>query len=594
MKKETKKIALIAVGMVFLLYLLVAIFHPMIYMTNDDTSIQNLLSGNTTGEPFITHQFINVILGILISSLYKIFPQVQWWYWYSQVLMVMGILLLHFVILKIGHEKKIRLPMSMILLVALDMAFLKYPIANVAFTVVPAILGVGLIASIFFLETCTNKKVHKIIWGVVAIGYILVVMHRDSSAIVLLCYILLAILHYIVVKRGVNRKTLLQFAIIAAAFLGVTFCFMKLNSYANERINGKDFVEYNKARISWTDYPKDSYWDNPELYEKAGWTEEVYCIAVSWGFLPSEITAESFSYIAENSKVKEVGTEKHENIWELAVSDFRCGIILLAWIVSAVYVFIYLMFLRNKRADLFWLFNNLGSTCLLLYLSLKGRMPYRAIYVVVFPAAVYNLLLLYSEGTKLKRGNKPFAVMGMLLAVGIGILSAKAYYEPEKEADIENAINKGRSVEEYAISNTENIYVNTIGVYQCLSPWAIYPDVRPANLISWGGSTFNSAAFKKHLEYLGLTSLSGETFKEDNVYFLGSTDITNPEEIPGWSTVGFLLRYLKDKHGAVGCVIKDKIERGNVYVYQFIFEDSENIPEQYYDVVNYEFVKYER
>ena len=32
----------------------------MTYMTNDDASIQSLLSGNRTGTPFITHQFIHI------------------------------------------------------------------------------------------------------------------------------------------------------------------------------------------------------------------------------------------------------------------------------------------------------------------------------------------------------------------------------------------------------------------------------------------------------------------------------------------------------------------------------------------------------
>ena len=75
--KKNRKESMIALGLTGLLYLFTAIALPMGYMTNDDHGIQNALSGFTTGTPYPYHQFINCILGYLLSFFYRMLPQIQ-------------------------------------------------------------------------------------------------------------------------------------------------------------------------------------------------------------------------------------------------------------------------------------------------------------------------------------------------------------------------------------------------------------------------------------------------------------------------------------------------------------------------------------
>ena len=63
----------------------------MLYMTNDDTGIQNYLNGFTSGINDPNHQFISIFLGYPLSILYRLFPTIQWWFAYSQGLMLIGI-----------------------------------------------------------------------------------------------------------------------------------------------------------------------------------------------------------------------------------------------------------------------------------------------------------------------------------------------------------------------------------------------------------------------------------------------------------------------------------------------------------------------
>ena len=87
-KKIYFKYFSISIFIIILCYIIMYKNTTMTYMTNDDASIQSLLSGNRTGTPFITHQFIHIFLGKLISSLYIFFPSVQWWYIYSHTIII--------------------------------------------------------------------------------------------------------------------------------------------------------------------------------------------------------------------------------------------------------------------------------------------------------------------------------------------------------------------------------------------------------------------------------------------------------------------------------------------------------------------------
>ena len=100
-----RKCIIWAAFFVIVCYLIMVFSSNMVYLTNDDGGIQNLLAGYSTGEPDAAHRFINIIIGCFISFFYKIMPGIQWWYVYSQFLVMIGLFLLHFSFFKISFRK---------------------------------------------------------------------------------------------------------------------------------------------------------------------------------------------------------------------------------------------------------------------------------------------------------------------------------------------------------------------------------------------------------------------------------------------------------------------------------------------------------
>lgn len=589
---SNRRILAFSVVIVALCYAVMCVSSKMVYLTNDDAGIQNLLAGNVTGQPYITHQFINVILGVLISSLYKIFPGIQWWYWYSQLLIVTGMLLIHFVILKLGLKRGRNRTLTILMLSFIDLAFLLYPIANVAFTMVPAILGTGLAAAIFLLEDIKNKRLVKSILVFVFCGYVLVLIHRTTTGLALLCYILLAMLWYLSDKDKFNKKTLMQFVLACMVFLGLTGCIVKVNSVVSERLNGSEFIGYNAARAGWTDYPKDSYYDNPELYEAAGWSEEVYLMASNWGFIAEEIDTESFLYISRNSMTESDAIETSKTLMKSVYADEKCLVLFFAWGCSIIFAIIVFFMAYDLKYIIFICFNNIGTILLLLYQFIIGRMLYRSIFVVLFPAFMINVLLMLKCNAKPRKANKIFMLFIILSTFCIGGFALGSYFDKDRKEFVSSMEKQCKTIEEFGIANQNNIYILNVGAYNCISPWTLYTDIRPANLISWGGSSYNSDNYKKRLEYNGLSSLSGDTFKQDNVYFLCNQDVT--EDLDDTSVLSFFLRYLKNEYGAIGFVLEEDIEGANAYVYHFVFPENMDNYESYYDIADGVLVEYEK
>ncbi len=126
----------------------------MLYMTNDDAGIQNLLNGFTTGINDPAHQFINIILGYPLTLLYKVIPTIQWWYIYSQFLMLIGTFLVNYAMIRVGgsnlfsmhrNTHKILIAFKGILLsgtvLLFNISFSVPAISSTSFTVVPALYG---------------------------------------------------------------------------------------------------------------------------------------------------------------------------------------------------------------------------------------------------------------------------------------------------------------------------------------------------------------------------------------------------------------------------------------------------------------------
>lgn len=536
------------------------------YLTNDDGSIQNLLNGSVTGEPYITHQFINIMLGAFISFLYKIIPGIQWWYWYSQALSVAGIFLMHFCILKVCKTKQLDIRLPILIIFVLDTGFLIYPVANVSFTIVPAIFGAGLTALLLTMGKFTDIKWRRLSIAAVIIGYVLVLIHRKSSGLAIFCYILLGVLYYLTEKTADKKQLLKKYAGICIFFIVLTAVISGFNSFMTAKINGTDFVQYNSARIRFMDYPKDAYEDNPALYEEAGWSENVYVMARNWGFMDDSITTDSFRYIAENSNASVSMAETLKSF----LSDAHCQAILLLWGGCGVAALFFVLRSFDRRLFLLWGANNLGTILLLLYQLINGRMIYRSGIVVLLPAFLINTLILLEQYSLDEKEKPVFQILAAAALLVCGNVAFDYTFDSARNEYMKSAWAKSEAIEEYVIANDDCIYICTAAVYNNINPWRIYTETRPTNLIPWGGSSYHSDSYEKRLALNGIEVLDGRVFERNEVYFLTSENMLEPNV---GTVFECFYQHLCDKYGAKGFELADSIG-DYAFVYRFVFEED--------------------
>ena len=101
------------VALLILYYYCITRCH-MQFLSNDDASIHSILSGEYSGAPYPLHQYINCILSLVISGMYKAIPGVRWWYFYSHALMLIGSWLIGYSICKASLEKGITIVLAFI------------------------------------------------------------------------------------------------------------------------------------------------------------------------------------------------------------------------------------------------------------------------------------------------------------------------------------------------------------------------------------------------------------------------------------------------------------------------------------------------
>lgn len=571
-------------------FLIAALSSTLSYMTNDDAGIQSLLSGNVTGEPYITHQFINIILGAFISFLYKLLPQIQWWYVYSLLLLAAGIFMLHFCIIKICKDKKISLKTAILVIAVVDISFMVYSIANVSFTTVPAVLGTGLVALLFASDNVKNKRTLKWIGCIVVIGYVLLLIHRSASAYALICYILLGVLWNFTGRYKVDRKLVVRFGTVCMFFVLLTGCITGLNKIADEKINGTEFIQYNAARARYKDYGHDSYAENPELYEEAGWSEELYSLVERWYFMDDAVTTENFNYLSENSKVKSSITASSKAALMTALKDTDCQAIICLWIVSIFFVILSVTICFNVRKLYFICMNNMGSILLLVYQLLKGRMLYRSLFVVLLPAVVINCILIINHYRMKTKEDRIFKILLFLGLLCCSSLVLDYTFDPIENANKEKIMEKSRKTEEYVLAHPDNTYIYAPSVYNNISPWSVYTGKGLSNMIPWGGSAYHSDNYNRRLELNSIDDLSGEVVKRDNVYLLFNENIMGEQPADKAVLPVCFYLYLQENFDAKGFVMEEDIEQ-MVYVYRFVFDDNLEDFKTYYTIEQGKIVK---
>lgn len=555
---------------------------PMTYMTNDDSGIQAALNGSVTGKPYPYHQFINCFLGYMLCFLYQLLPSIEWWYVWSLLCIGLGICLIHWSFFK-EASKKVD---AVILIIIFAALFWIYIISNVAFTVVPCVLALGVIC-IFFVG---NE--HKWDWKIVLICSIALVIaswHRFSTIEAMLCYFLGGLLYYVIQSTNLTWKKKISYYLVTVVGVVsiILLTYLSSNLIKNHQ-NSDYFNEYNKARIAYMDYAKINYADMPEVFLKYDWDEDLTNMVGAWCFLDERFNPETINGILQDSDdVILAESEKTEflnvlnTLMELIKTNRYAKMIAgLALLLILGEVLIILWGVGKSWNNIFYLGNMLGSFVLLIYLSTKGRLPLRAYLVILLPMTCIGLLLLLKIKSAIEEKSKKIfwyvsSILGIAIAVGGMMLNYDSLTVQSKKYNLLQS----SEIIDYASERQDNIYIYSFDGYSSLNP----QKRKTTNLLSWGGSTFHSDMFYRSLECLGLDFLDMNVFKRENVYLLTGY----PEDGKVSASAKLLFDNLID-YGAVSVEMVDKIANIDG-VYQYYFDEKLDNYTGFYSIGDYNF-----
>lgn len=573
-----------SVAIVTFCYFYVIVFGKMSYHTNDDLSIARYISRFVFGEVWWISPWVSVILSYPLGILSALFPQMPWWFIASHIFTLFGMLTVHYVMLRMGQIKSLPLWQVLIALGIFDSIFNLTCIEEIAFTIVPLVLGSGLIALTFFYPYVTPAQQKKIIVAIV-IGTIIAVSHRRQSGIIMIAFLLIAIAAVLSKEYGfLSWKMLIRFLISAVVLGSVIVSITFLNRYVNRIAQGEEWSEFSPARSAFIDYDNDAYENNPELYEAVGWDADTYNFAANWVFLSDEITTESLRYITSNSQLNHSNRSMIENfksgVIKLISSD-RIMIPLLNAILICFACLYFILRKNNRNSLLYILLTGLGCGTILAYLILiSTRVLFRTVFIIIYPTVVIAMLLAIESYQKEECRLHRYIWRG-LLVVAIVIYGAsmrnltlammdrcdyKAYEESLQIA-----------MYQYQNANADKTFITqgSAGTSYLLPAEPI------SNANGMGGSMWKSNYIKHFQEVNDIDVFNWTVFEKDQVYYLGMLDEDTARYVD----------FLQREYACMGIAILEDVKDHPFYCMKMVYENNVDDFNTYLHVKNGEFIE---
>ncbi len=268
---------IIALLSTLILFLIIGLVSPKVFFINDDENIMYTLAGYyTNGVPF-DHSFLNYVLAGFLRLLYTLVPIVPWYGIFHVFVLFCSVVIIQKVILKEGYYRNWNWHKSLIIGTSFFLMFLIYPTILMQFTTTAAFAGTASVILILGKKFDKDSKLELIFDSVLSIIFLLLCfMHRKNTGYVILCFyggtVLFQYLKilFLCVQKEYIKKAILKLSIQVFVSLAALFCVISINAVKRNTDGWNYFYNYDNARFKMTDYPHDSYEENPELYESLG------------------------------------------------------------------------------------------------------------------------------------------------------------------------------------------------------------------------------------------------------------------------------------------------------------------------------------
>ena len=383
---------------------------PPMFCLNDDSKMQLILSGGSTGSPSGHAVFINIVLGELIAGLFRVVPSIPWWFVWQEACVLASVYLwcLSWGYAFCGNNEP--LSVRRVALVGLMATLSSVGAFLYAFSLTSFTLTAGTLAASAVLLQCMRGRAEELRrrrrYGVYLVLMIVAAYcTRPSAAKATLPFaVLLFVPGVVAALRNDDRKAhLLVLAHSAAPFaLGVLLALAcnVANNVAYGTPEWQQFLATNAARHKYMDAPHDSFEENPELYRSQGWSQELETLVNDeWLFMDDRVTPESFVALSrEGAKREQLGVRHIVDSWRYGEGMFDSRTVtglLVLFLLCAVLV---LALCSDAQTWLMILAGLVACGAEIYFLEMQGRLVTRVALVALWPAVAFVLGMLITCG----------------------------------------------------------------------------------------------------------------------------------------------------------------------------------------------------
>ncbi len=247
---------------------------PFIYATNDDLFFKTIVSGEVTGSPEPRLWYIGYPAGLLIASLYRLFPAMPWYGLFLCFSFGLTMFVVLYRMLKPEKSWPVRL-VTLALFLLFSYAFLFLHIAELQFTTVTGMVGAGALFLFVLADPADPLPETLKNYGGFYLLSACALSIRDKGFFMLLPFVgMLGIGKCISLGKSVRRKNLFAAGLL---FLGLLAVIFLINKAAYGRDDWKIYSDYSKSSdtiYDYTGYP--DYDEYAEVYHELGLTRSSY------------------------------------------------------------------------------------------------------------------------------------------------------------------------------------------------------------------------------------------------------------------------------------------------------------------------------
>ncbi len=508
-----------------LLFLIIYKFIPIVYSTNDDRMIAEIVSGQFTGKP--ESYGIQMTYGFtwFLSKLYEITRNFQW---YGIVLIGAQIFSLGTIFYRLQSFSE-KWHQKLLLILGAVGAFLAVWLGvyvQLTYTTTAAFVG---LAAIFWYAASKTDWKNLLMVGILAN---LAFSIRPNVFYMLMPATGLIYLWKLIGKKDLNKLT------IGAPFmiLAVTLCLFAVNAFAYSKDGWKEFMEFFDVRTQVYDYyDLLSYEEYPQLYEPYGISEEEYNMMRIYDYtvlddLPKEFFPEYIK--ACKAMEKEQGitfVTRSADAVKLFVSDVFTGAYGVGNTVLLVLagVFLILLIWKKRYPLAIYLAVQCGAMSVLwLYFTYWGRAIGRiqeSMSLILLAVILHALYEMCEEPLFEERLGKKVQLAGIFGVIVLLLFGGKNFktYRYDNIAKT-NWYNDVQTIKEYCEKDPDRLYYMDIATMTELYGKFSIRNTEPEyiNYISLGDWTAYCPHYEEKLKNHGVTNVKESITAEDTYVIL--------------------------------------------------------------------------